>query len=83
MKRIIAKYPGTCGVCRRAIIVGWPILWARGAAPRHLDCREARYADDLCTLCHGDGCRSCDHTGSRKVQDFAKSGGHARKDGAR
>ena len=86
-RTIRAKYPGTCPACDGSIVPGDRIRWRRGARPQHLDCRLAKLRDTLCTDCNGAGvrwnrapCRSCDGTGSRTVQDFAKAGGHPRTD---
>jgi hypothetical protein len=88
-RNIIAQYAATCETCGRGIRVGQRIWWKRGENPRHVDCQAARWAEHGCTACSGRGChwnnlpcRACDGTGSRAVQDFARAGGHPRKDGA-
>ena len=88
MMKLHAKYAGTCRDCGGAIQVGDSILWFRGHGVRHEDCKRAALRDSLCPTCSGHGCtwrgapcRSCDGTGSRTVYEFAKSGGHPRKDG--
>ncbi len=92
MKILTAKHPGTCANCDGEIHPGDRIRWQppRRGRPRwiaHVDCERARLRDSLCTACSGRGaawnnapCRVCDGTGSRDVQDFAKAGGHPRKD---
>lgn len=80
-KRMHAKYPGTCGNCPHGIKPGQEIYWTRGRAV-HVDCELAKLQANGCNACSGRGyhwsglCPSCDGTGSRKVQDFARSGGH-------
>ena len=93
-RRIRAKYAGAkCNACHRAVTVGDLIYWRRGAAPQHVDCETARLRASGCTACDGKGrlwgapgrsrnCPSCDGTGSRTVQEFARNGGHPRKGGA-
>ena len=88
IRRITAKYPGTCQDCGKAIVIGQSIRWAREFTA-HVDCQAAARQADGCPACSGCGyqwpntpCRSCDGTGSREVYEFAKSGGHPRKDGA-
>lgn len=87
--KLCAKYAGTCRDCGGAIHVGDSIIWNRGRGARHADCQLAELRDSHCPVCSGHGCawnnrpcRSCDGTGSRTVYEFAKSGGHPRKDGA-
>ncbi len=85
-RRIRAKYAGKCRDCGGEIRVGDSIYWQRGQGARHVDCETARLRDDVCPACSGHGaswngtpCRCCDATGSRKVYEFAKAGGHPRK----
>jgi len=82
-----AKHAGKCTQCGHAIVPGNRILWSRGHGAQHADCTTARYQNDQCTVCHGSGrlwnnapCRQCDGTGSRKVADFARTGGHPARD---
>lgn len=81
-KTMSAKYAGTCVTCNGAIKVGQIIKYANKQA-WHVDCKTAAYTASQCTCCRGSGmlwnnapCSMCDGTGSREVQDFAKSGGH-------
>ena len=50
MKRLTAKYSGTCQQCRNPIEIGHAILWARGYT-KHVDCqaiaRLSRYSEWL------------------------------------
>lgn len=39
-KRIVARFPGTCGRCQEPIAKGDPIMWSRGEKPFHADCDE-------------------------------------------
>jgi hypothetical protein len=81
--RMTAKRAGTCTDCGQAINPGQTIHWARGAGARHADCRSAEYAASCCSACSGRGstwngrpCGSCDGTGAKRVQEFARAGGH-------
>lgn len=40
-KRITAKYASTCPSCRRPIVPGERVWWARGLEVAHVDCRAA------------------------------------------
>lgn len=79
-KRLTAKYPGECPACNRPVEPGDAVYWfGRGRGVQHVDCEHSRLRAEWCTTCKGHGalwnnapCRSCDGTGSRKVQDFAK-----------
>lgn len=81
MKRLTAKYKGTCHNCKESILPGQSIYWSPRSAI-HVDCQTAKWSADACTSCSGRGyhwqgaCPSCDGTGSRKVQEFARAGGH-------
>ena len=86
-RRMTARKSGKCKACGRAIEPGDPIYWCRGQGAWHVDCGTARLKHTLCTVCKGSGykwngvpCGSCDGTGSRKVQEFAKAGGHPRNE---
>ena len=86
-RRITAKHASDCGDCGKDILPGNPIYWARGQKSQHVDCTTAGHQNSGCTCCQGSGrmwnnapCRMCDGSGSRTVQDFAKQGGHPRKD---
>ena len=52
MKRMQAKYRGTCTNCRAAIEVGQTIYWGKRSGACHVDCETARsggrskYAND-------------------------------------
>jgi hypothetical protein len=81
--RMTAKRAGTCTNCRKAISPGQAIYWQRRAGAAHVDCQTAAYQSLVCTACSGKGgdwkgvpCRSCDGTGSKRVQDYAAQGGH-------
>ena len=86
-RQITAKFASDCAECDAPIQVGDKVWWARGTPARHVDCAAANARHDVCPACSGHGaawnnvpCKSCDGTGSRAVYDFAKSGGHPRKD---
>jgi hypothetical protein len=87
-QEIRSKYSGTCWNCSGKIEPGDMIRWRRGSKPSHVDCETSRLKHTGCPHCEGLGrrwnnapCRSCDGTGSREVYEFAKAGGHSRKDG--
>ncbi len=81
--KMTAKKGGTCTTCHGAILPGQSIFWQRGAGAHHVNCEHAANVASMCTACSGSGrrwnnanCTACDGTGSRKVQDFARAGGH-------
>ena len=82
-----AKYAGTCKSCNQAIEPGDRILYyGRRGGAAHANCEVTRLTRDQCTACSGSGrtwnnalCGQCDGTGGRKIQDFAKDGGHPRR----
>lgn len=85
--RMTAKKAGTCTNCHGPIHPGQRILWARGVGAAHVDCTTAKYLESQCSCCNGSGrrwngvdCGACDGTGSKRVQDFAQSGGHPAPD---
>ena len=85
--RMTAKKAGTCRACNGAIEPGDAIYWARGSGATHVDCNTAKLRHTLCTVCKGTGsswngapCRQCDGTGQRKTEEFARAGGHPRRD---
>jgi uncharacterized protein DUF6011 len=43
-RQMFAKFAGRCGDCRSPIAIGDPILWAKGAAVRHVSCPAAKPA---------------------------------------
>lgn len=78
MRKMRAKYPGTCRGCGGAVRPGDLIWWARGSAV-HADCTAAKNRESLCTACGGSGrqwngadCRQCAGTGMRDVADRAR-----------
>lgn len=78
-----AKKSGVCTTCKGPIVPGQQIFWARGHGAHHCDCTTAAYVASQCNSCNGSGalwnnrpCPQCDGTGSAKVAEFAKSGGH-------
>jgi len=82
-RKMTARKAGTCRQCGEPVLPGQMIFWARGQGAWHCDCQTANLTADQCTACKGSGmrwnnapCPMCDGTGSRKVQDFAKAGGH-------
>ena len=86
-RKLRAKHVGKCRNCDGAITIGQLIWWTPGHGAVHADCETARLQNSLCPYCEGSGrrwnnapCRSCDGTGSREVYEFAKAGGHPRKD---
>jgi DnaJ-class molecular chaperone len=77
--KMTAKKTGTCRNCNQPISIGQSIYWTRGAGAVHCDCKTAAYQDSVCSACNGAGstwngtpCRSCDGTGARNVQEFAR-----------
>jgi hypothetical protein len=86
-RKMISKKQSKCRQCGKPIEPGQQIFWARGEGAWHVDCETAQLQATVCTSCQGKGrrwnnapCLACDGTGSRDVQEFAKKGGHPRKD---
>lgn len=42
--KLVAKFPGVCGLCQQGIAKGEVISWVKGEKPRHLTCRERTMA---------------------------------------
>ncbi len=85
--RMTAKKAGKCRQCNSAIEPGDLIFWRKGHGAWHVDCEASKLRHTGCTNCGGSGllwnnapCRQCDGTGSRKIEDFARSGGHPVRD---
>ena len=83
-RRLRAKYPGHCRACSGLIDVGQDVYWYGRGSVEHVDCEIARHQHNGCTACGGSGnvgvqcvgsmrpCPSCDGTGSRDVQEYAR-----------
>ena len=78
-KRMIAKYPGTCTHCGKAILAGNTILWFGRGRVAHANCNATNWSNTNCTNCGGSGvlwnnrpCVACDGTGQLSVQDYAR-----------
>jgi len=50
MKKIRAKYAGTCRRCKKAVEVGEQVYWATGKGVQHVECHDAKQPADLKAL---------------------------------
>jgi len=77
VKRMTAKYPGTCRNCSGKIIPGQSVMWARSTGAYHVNCTTANLTASMCAACSGSGatwkndtCRACNGSGQR-AQEIA------------
>ena len=84
MRRVITlKYAGTCADCGAALAVGSLARYYGRGRVYGTECHSVDTGihgrQDVCSTCGGHGerngaeCRACDSTGSRDVQEYARS----------
>ena len=53
------KFPGTCIVCKKKVVVNEVALWAKGLGIKHQACAQIK--ELKCTVCGGPaGCPNCE-----------------------